>query len=116
MTDFILPFYLVSLFLHQLRLFFQRWYVGSFRAYGSCLLRLFHNLERVFALRLTFRNWFLPLYQDYTLLGYAFGFIFRSLRIGVAILIYLILAVIALSFYVVWLLLPLYFLAATFAG
>lgn len=114
--DITLPFYLILRAVHQVRLFFERWYIGSFWAYGRKVLELFQRLDRFFALRITLRNWFLPLYQDYTLLGYIFGFSFRTLRIFVALFIYGALAIASALIYILWLLIPPYLLIRVFVS
>lgn len=63
-------------------------------------------LDRRLALRVTLRYFLKPLYQDYSVLGYIFGFIFRSGRVIVVSLVY---AAIVFSFaaaYLIWIAVP----------
>ena len=69
---------------------------------------LLEELDRVFALQVNLRYIFHPLYQDRTVIGYILGFIFRSLRIVVGFVIYVIVAIFFVALYLVWLAIPLY--------
>src|SRR3989344_697158 len=64
------------------------WYGDGFVAIIAWLVNTLEKFDQRLALRVTVRYFFKPLYQDYTAVGYVFGFIFRSIRILLAILIY----------------------------
>jgi len=61
-------------------------------------------LDRTFAVRITFRYLFQPLYKDYTVIGRFLGFIFRTSRILVGIVVYVFFIILFLVFYLAWLL------------
>ncbi|MDD5547887.1 MAG: hypothetical protein PHN74_03300 [Candidatus Pacebacteria bacterium] len=69
---------------------------------------LLEKLDHVFALRVTARKWLKPLYQDNSVIGYILGFIFRTIRIFIAFIFYLILAVLALVLFFAWALVPIF--------
>ena len=59
-------------------------------------------LDREFAVAITARHWFKPLYGDFTILGYIFGFIFRTLRILAGTAIYTVIAAVFLVLFLFW--------------
>lgn len=101
-------FYLIERFFYRLIDFFRHWYVKSFFIYSHQVITLFERLDRGFALKITIRHLFQPLYKDYTLIGYGLGFVFRTLRIVTVSLIYLFLIILAALLYLLWILFPLY--------
>ncbi len=98
------PAYVAARFVHRILGFLEHWYVGSFRVVGSWTLALFGRLDRSFALIVTFKHFFQPLYQDRTFIGYVLGVIFRSVRVVVAVTVYIIVFFLITLAYLVWLL------------
>lgn len=88
--------------------FFRHWYLHGFLRATHWSYNFLERLDRFFALRITVKNWLQPLYQDYTLIGYLWGFIFRTLRIFLALIVYGILVLISFGLFVLWSLIPLY--------
>jgi hypothetical protein len=88
--------------------------VKSFLLYTDKVNSYFHKLDRTFAWKITFQNLFQPLYKDYTIVGYVLGFTFRLARLFVASLVYGGVFVVALGAYLVWVLLPPYFVIRLF--
>ena len=88
--------------------FFRHWYLNSFRVFGRFIVFLFGKLERRFALRVTLKHFFEPLYQDRSLIGYILGFIFRTGRLIFGGVIYLILLAMAVFIYSIWLAIPIF--------
>lgn len=86
--------------------FLRHWYVRSARIYSDFVITKFERLDRRFAWMVTLKNIFQPLYKDYTIIGYVIGFVFRSMRLLVASIIYVIFFFIAAIVYVVWLAIP----------
>lgn len=86
--------------------FFRHWYIKSAKIYFNFVLDRLARLDYFFAWHITARNLFQPLYRDYSIVGYALGFIFRVMRLGVASAIYLALFTVALGGYGVWLIFP----------
>ena len=96
--------YIVARFTHRILEFFEHWYVGSFRVVGTFTLGVLRRLDGVFALAVTLRYFFRPLYQDRTFIGHILGFIFRSVRALIAIIVYTVVILIISAVYLVWLL------------
>lgn len=85
---------------------FYDWYVTVPRIYWHKVFAAAKGFERVFALRLNFRLWISPLYQDYSVTGYAIGIIFRTFRIITAILFYILFFGISALVFVLWPFIP----------
>lgn len=105
-------FYLIERFFYRIFDFLRHWYVKSFFIYYHQVITFLEKLDAIFALKITFRHLFQPLYKDYTLVGYFLGFIFRACRVITASLVYLFILIIAVILYLIWIFLPvlLYFL------
>jgi len=102
--------YLIRNLFFTIFLFFKHWYVdGWYFAYGI-FLRVMRALDRHFAVRVNLHYLFQPLYQQYNVVGYSIGFVFRALRIALGGLVYLFIVILALALFIVWVLIPLYFL------
>lgn len=95
--------YLLNRLGYRVKEFFEHWYLGSFRIFGEALFNFLRQLDTFFALRVTLRHFFEPLYQDRTFLGYLIGIPFRSVRVVIASVIYLFILILALSIYFLWL-------------
>lgn len=100
--------YLFNRFILRVREFFRHWYINSFFAWSHFVISALERLDRFFALKITWRHFFEPLYQDRTFLGYILGFIFRSGRLVLGISVYLPLIFLAIIGYFIWLAVPLY--------
>ncbi|MDP3901475.1 MAG: hypothetical protein Q8Q37_00655 [bacterium] len=100
--------YLINRFFYRLIGFLRHWYVGGFFVVGHRALVILQFLDKQLALKVTFRHWFKPLYQDYTILGYILGLFFRTSRIIIATGLYLIIIVAAAVVYIIWAAAPLY--------
>ena len=94
--------------LHRFAEFFRHWYIVSFYLIGRYLISFLERLDRTLAFRITLTYLFQPLYQDYTVIGYILGFLFRSSRLVVGGLIYAAIILTAAALYLVWLLVPVY--------
>ena len=64
------------------------------------------GLDGTFAVILTVKHLFEPLYQDKTFIGYVLGFIFRVLRVALGLSTDLVVVVFAFILYIGWILLP----------
>lgn len=98
--------YLVYGLIYRVADFLRHWYIRSFRIYGSFVVSALEQIDTVFALKITLRHIFEPLYQDRSVLGYILGFIFRSLRVFIALLLYALLIALFIIIYAIWLLAP----------
>lgn len=109
-------FYLARRFLYRIGTFAQHWYVKSGRVYANFILNRLEKIDYYFAWRITLRNLFQPLYKDYSLIGYAMGFVFRLFRLAAASVVYLFIFTIAFGLYVLWLLVPPILILGIIAG
>ncbi|MFH0712418.1 MAG: hypothetical protein V2A55_00955 [Candidatus Jorgensenbacteria bacterium] len=100
------PVYLIERFFYRIRTFIEHWYVVSFKKYSDFVLNLLSKVDYYLAWEITLKHLFHPLYKDYTFIGYVLGFIFRSVRLLVAGVIYLVLFAIIIGLYLLWLLIP----------
>lgn len=96
--------YLVQRFFFRLGDFFHHWYVDGSRHLLHWFVSFFERLDRTFAVRITYRYLFQPLYKDYSVIGRLLGFIFRASRVIVGSVIYLFFAALFLVVFVFWLL------------
>lgn len=100
--------YLAKRFFYRIVEFLRHWYVKSPRYYLNFSLNQFEKLDRFFALKITLKNLFQPLYKDYSLVGYLLGFIFRASRIFASSIVYLLIFLVLLLLYLAWLLFPVF--------
>jgi len=100
--------YLFNRFFYRIFEFLEHWYRGSFRVYSHFFISLLEKLDRTFAFKITLRNIFQPLYSDRSFIGYILGFFFRSGRLFISGILYLIIIVLAIFIYLAWLLVPIY--------
>lgn len=104
MTAFI---YIVNRIFYRFVDFWRHWYVGSFKIAGHILLSLLEKIDKRIALKITLKNFFQPLYQDRSFIGYCLGFIFRTIRLFFGGVSYLFIIILGLSIYLFWLAIPL---------
>lgn len=107
--------YLFYRFLYRIAEFLRHWYIKSFWLYSHFVISLLEKFDRRLAFKITLSHLFEPLYQDRTIVGYILGFIFRSLRLIVGIVIYALLIVAAIAIYLVWLTVPVYIIYRIFS-
>ena len=94
--------YLAQRFFYRVYEFLWHWYVNSFYIFSHGAISLLQLLDEKLALAINLRLWFKPLYQDYTIIGYILGFLFRTLRIGVAVALYFCVAISFSVGYLIW--------------
>ncbi len=102
--------YILARTWYRVRLFISDWYIGSFRIISRKTIDLLESVDRTWAIWITFKNIFQPLYQDRTFTGRILGFIFRSIRIVIALVLYLLIIAIAIIIYVAIFIAPIYIL------
>ena len=100
------PLYLLNRFFFRVSDFFHHWYLDGSRTVLHRAVTIFEQLDQTFALRVTLRYFWKPLYGDYSIVGRIFGVFFRTARILIGSFIYLLLALLALAIYFAWLALP----------
>lgn len=98
--------YFLNRFIFRLNQFIRHWYIKSFFIFSQFVVSILEKLDRYFALKITWRHFPEPLYQDKTLLGYFLGFIFRLWRLAIGGLAYSAIILTAAGLYLVWLLIP----------
>lgn len=108
--------YLVQRLFYRVFDFLRDWYAGGFLWFSRHALNTLEVLDRFFALKLTFRYWLKPLYQDYTAVGYAVGFVFRTGRLIIGGLVYLVIAAATFALYLIWAVIPIYIIYKGFYG
>ena len=94
--------YIFNYSAHRAGDFLWHWYVDGFLQAVDWTLHIYERLDRRFALRITAKNWFQPLYQDYSLIGYIWGFIFRTVRIIIGLCVYAVILVAASALFLLW--------------
>lgn len=102
--------YLLGRALYRIKLFLSDWYIGGFRLVSSKTINVLESLDRTWALVITLRNIFQPLYQDHTFTGRILGFIFRSIRIAIGLCLYTLVIAVALIVYLLIVVAPIYIL------
>jgi hypothetical protein len=100
------PAYLAQRFFYRIVDFFHHWYVDGSRVIGHRFISTLEAADRSLAFKITVRYFFQPLYRDYSVVGRVLGFIFRTGRILIGGVVYLIVAVLFLAFYLAWLAVP----------
>lgn len=108
--------YLARRFVYRITEFFRHWYVKSVRIYLNFVINIFQAVDRYFAWKVTLHFIFHPLYGDYTIVGYTLGFIFRVLRLTVALIVYAVMFFIAVVLYAIWVIIPPYLILRPFIG
>ena len=102
--------YLFGRFFYRIWLFLSDWYIGSFRLIWRKTIDLLESLDRTLAVWITFKNLFQPLYQDRTFTGRILGFLFRSLRVLIALALYAAVLAVGIIIYGIIFVIPIYIL------
>ncbi|HVO28374.1 MAG TPA: hypothetical protein VMT81_00090 [Candidatus Paceibacterota bacterium] len=100
------PVYLVQRFLYRIGDFFHHWYVHGSRAIGNQLMVTLEAADQTFAVKITLRHFFEPLYKDYSIIGRILGVVFRTGRVIIGGAVYLVIAICFAAAYLVWLAIP----------
>jgi hypothetical protein len=98
--------YLVNRVFYRIADFFHHWYIDGSRRLLHDFVSFLEKLDKTFAIKVTFKYFFQPLYKDYTVIGRILGLIFRSSRILIALFVYTFFSLIFLVVYACWLLIP----------
>ena len=106
MTRFI--FYIFDSFFRQIFDFFRCWYKNGFLRLSHITVSVLNSLDQYFAVKVSFKNLFQPLYQDRSAIGYTLGFIFRLIRIVLGAIIYLAVILVFAAAYLIWAAFPIY--------
>jgi hypothetical protein len=98
--------YLVRRFFYRFLDFFHHWYIDGSRAFGRRFMATLTAADQSFAVAITLRHFFEPLYKDYSIIGRILGIFFRTVRVVIGGACYLILAAAFAIVYLVWLAIP----------
>ena len=98
--------YLARRLLYRFLDFFHHWYVDGSRAFGRRFMATLTAADQSLAVAITLRHFSEPLYKDYSIIGRILGVIFRSVRVLIGGVFYLILALLFAVAYLVWLAIP----------
>jgi hypothetical protein len=100
------PIYLLQRFFYRIGDFFHHWYIDGSRVFGDRFMLTLTAADQSFAVAITLRHFFEPLYKDYSIIGRILGIIFRTGRVLIGAVVYLFIAAVFAVVYVVWLLIP----------
>lgn len=109
-----LPLYVLWRLYFSIVYFLKDWYLDSFKWAIHRLFGVLEKLDKTFALKITVRHFFEPLYGDRTFVGYVMGFLWRTLRVQLAVFIYLVIVAGFFVIYLVWISIPPYLLYKIF--
>lgn len=98
--------YLVYRFIYRIVGFLHDWYVHGSRRFFHAFISFLEYFDRTFAVIITLRHIFEPLYGDHSIVGRIVGPVFRSGRIVIGVALYAILALLFLAAYFAWMLVP----------
>ena len=100
--------YLAHRFFYRLFDFFHHWYADGSRWFGRKFIGTLRELDKTFAVKVTFEHFFEPLYGDYTVIGRILGAVFRTFRTAIGLAVYAVLTVAMAILYIIWLAIPAY--------
>ncbi len=98
--------YLLYRFFYRLFDFFHHWYIDGSWRFAHAFISFLERLDEIFAVKITLKYFFHPLYKDYTIVGRILGIIFRSLRILIGAAVYVLAGLVFLVIYFGWLAVP----------
>ncbi len=98
--------YLGERFLYRIVEFLRHWYVKSGKIYSNFVLNKLSQIDEVLALRITWNHLLEPLYKDYSIVGRILGFVFRTIRLVLASVVYILIFAVSIFGYLLWLLIP----------
>ena len=98
--------YLARRFLYRFVDFFHHWYVDGSRAIWRHFMTSITAADQSFAVAITLRHFFEPLYKDYSPVGRIMGVVFRTFRVIIGGAAYLVISLIYALVYLAWLSIP----------
>lgn len=101
-------FYILERYFFRVYYFLYHWYARGFRKASNWTIGYLEKLDYKFALQINLRNIFQPLYQDYSFVGHIMGFILRSLRILIALVIYAMVIIFGAILFLAWAAIPVF--------
>lgn len=100
------PIYLLQRFFYRIGEFFHNWYIDGSRAIAGTFMRTLTTTDQSFAIKVTLRHFFEPLYKDYSIIGRIMGVVFRTGRVLLGVVVYLLLTLVFAAVYIIWLAIP----------
>lgn len=107
-------FYVLEVFFRAFWIFIRHWYKDAFLFCLKKFLDILTSLDKIFAVKVSLRHLFEPMYRQKNIIGYVLGFIFRAFRIIFGVLIYGFLVLIFFFLFGIWAILPLWLLIKGF--
>jgi hypothetical protein len=98
--------YLINRFFFRIWMFLKHWYKDGSKKFFHTLVSFLEYLDRFFAIEITFKNIFAPLYQDRSFIGYIMGFLLRTMRVFLALIVYSMVVSAFAVLYLTWLAIP----------
>jgi hypothetical protein len=103
--------YIVQQFFLRIYDFFYHWYVEGVGFLWRRFQFISGSMEQSFAIRVTARHLFEPLYKDYSVIGHILGPIFRIGRVIIGGFFYLLIAGVFFVLIAIWVSIPLFIIA-----
>ena len=100
------PVYLIYAPVLNILLFLRHWFIDGSRAIFHQAISFIRFLDTFFAIPITTRYLFTPLYQDYSLVGYILGPLVRICFLIIGLIIYGLILSLALFITFFWLSIP----------
>ena len=94
------------IFLKDLQRFLDFWFIHGPKQIVRFFFDAFYVWDKTISFRATFRNFFVPLYGDHTILGHIIAFIYRLIILSLATFILIFIALFFISFLIIWSLFP----------
>ena len=110
------PAYILKRGLFRIKEFLHHYYADGTRFLFYKFINFLESLDQSIAFRITLKNFFVPLYRDYSIIGRILGVFFRSVRLLLGVLIYSFFGVLFLLLILFWFLVPIALVALAFSG
>jgi hypothetical protein len=110
------PAYILKRGLFRIKEFLHHYYIDGTRFLFDKFIGFLENIDRSVAFKITLKNFFVPLYRDYSIIGRILGVIFRSIRLLFGAIIYSVLGIFFLLLILFWFLVPIILVALAFGG
>lgn len=110
------PAYIIKRGLFRIKEFLHHYYIDGTRFLFYKFINFLESIDRSVAFKITLKNFFVPLYRDYSIIGRILGVIFRSMRLILGAVVYSILGIIFLLLILFWFLVPIILVALAFGG
>ncbi|MCR4328794.1 MAG: hypothetical protein NUV53_04805 [Patescibacteria group bacterium] len=108
--------YIVQRAFFRIADFFHHWYGDGSRVVFHNFISMLERLDRKFAVKVTLRYFFEPLYQDYSAVGRVLGVLFRTIRVSVGLAVYAATAIFYAIIFAAWCATPAVLLFYVFTG